>query len=260
MFCKKCGNKFPNDAEFCNKCGTKINASSSGKSSTAHINNVVADRAPIEDNGRAIIKCGNCGYIGPGEPARTITGKILAWICIIIAWPITAIYFLATHKYRCPKCKSTFLGIKNREGVFTGQRGGSGKWILIIFVILIAIAMIAILAAIVLVNVTSYTNKAKDASIEVNLNTIMTNGAMFYNTNQNYTGFCNSSGVTTSQTAITSAGGVSTCITDANNDAFCACSTLNVSGNVFCVDSTGVSKMVSSTDCNTECSTDGACL
>ena len=26
MFCKKCGNKLPDNAKFCNKCGQQINA------------------------------------------------------------------------------------------------------------------------------------------------------------------------------------------------------------------------------------------
>jgi Tfp pilus assembly protein PilE/ribosomal protein L40E len=257
MFCKKCGNKLPIEAEFCNKCGARSEAGSAKRDSKTYATEASADQTPVEYGGKVIIKCGNCGYVGAGEPARTITGKVLAWLCIFIAWPITLIYFLATHKYRCPKCKSTFLGVKNEEGVFVGQRGGSGKWLTVVIVAIVGIAVVAILAAIVLVNVTSYINKGKDAATKGNLSTIMANGAVYYNSNSSYTDFCTSNSMTTPEAAITSAGGA--LIKNCNDRHFCACSDLKiVSGDTYCVDDTGYGKETS-TACSARCGYLGSC-
>jgi len=250
MFCEKCGNKLPSDAEFCNKCGTKVEVGSSKKNLKTAMDDVSEDKTPIEYGGNAVIKCGNCGYIGQGEKARTIIGQILAWLCIFIAWPITLIYFLATHKYRCPKCKSTFLGVKDEKGVFVGQKGGHNG-LFIVIIVIIAIAVIAVLAAIVLVNVTQYINKGKDAAIKANLSTIMTNGAVYYNLNNNYTDFCTSDGVESPKNTISSAGGTFVGHCDASH--FCACSNLVTDvGNTYCVDDTGYGKETA-TNCSVRC-------
>lgn len=126
--------------------------------------------------------------------------------------------------------------------------------------LLVVVAIIAVLTGIVLVNVTSYINKGKDAAIKGNLSTILTNGAVFYDANANYTGFCGNSYVTVPQGAITAAGGAFTCTVNATNTAWCACSTLKVTaGNTFCVDSTGAKKETA-TACATECPAAGACV
>ena len=49
--------------------------------------------------------------------------------------------------------------------------------------LIVVIAIIAVLAGIVLVNVTSYINKGRDASVVGNLHTMLTNGAVFFDTN-----------------------------------------------------------------------------
>jgi prepilin-type N-terminal cleavage/methylation domain-containing protein len=46
--------------------------------------------------------------------------------------------------------------------------------------LIVVIAIIAVLASIVLVNVTSYINKGKDAAAEGNLASLITNGAVWY--------------------------------------------------------------------------------
>lgn len=126
--------------------------------------------------------------------------------------------------------------------------------------LLVVVAIIAVLTGIVLVNVTSYINKGKDAAIKGNLSTILTNGAVFYDTNASYTGFCADATVTAPQAAILAAGGVSTCTVDVGNTAWCACSTLKVtSGNVFCVDSTGYKKETTNT-CALACPAAGGCV
>src|SRR5580765_1490831 len=113
--------------------------------------------------------------------------------------------------------------------------------------LLMVIAIIAVLAAIVLVNVTPYIAKGKDAAIKGNMSTILTNGAVFYD-NQSpstYVGFitganCNTGDntFTTPLAAITAAGGTVTCPASTATN-FCVTTTLNLAGGTFCVDSTG---------------------
>lgn len=55
--------------------------------------------------------------------------------------------------------------------------------------LIVVIAIIAVLAAIVMVNVTGYITKGKDAAAQGNLATMITNGAVFYDTNSTFTGF-----------------------------------------------------------------------
>src|SRR3989344_7338737 len=61
--------------------------------------------------------------------------------------------------------------------------------------LLVVVAIIAVLTGIVLVNVTSYINKGKDAAVQGNLSTVLTNAAVFYDTNGSYTGNCGSPNV-----------------------------------------------------------------
>ena len=131
--------------------------------------------------------------------------------------------------------------------------------------LLVVVAIIAVLAAIVLVNVTGYINQGKNAAIKGNLSTILTNGAVYYDTNGNYTNFCTNAYVTAPAAAISSSGGtaVSFCATS----AWCACSTLKtttaeVAGSTFCVDSTGYKKVTQNAGaCAARCVTPatGAC-
>ena len=124
--------------------------------------------------------------------------------------------------------------------------------------LLVVVAIIAVLASIVLVNVTSYIAKGKDASIKANLATVRTNAAVFYD-NQNpstYAGFAAAGCVvtgsdtlfTTPRAAIVNAGGTVDCAASTAS-AWCAKSTLYVSGS-WCVDSTGFSGApAAGTDC-----------
>lgn len=190
MSCKNCNNVLPSDAKFCNKCGSeaKANLSENNEATIA----TATDSTPVENMG-AIIKCGNCGYIGVGENNRSLWAKILAWICVVFAPLITVLYFVATHKYRCPKCKSTFLGIKNKEGVFAGQRGGATRWVFIIIIIFVGIAIIGILSSVVLASLNAARQKGADASIKANLANLRLWGVLYEDSNKSYTGFCNDS-------------------------------------------------------------------
>ena len=59
--------------------------------------------------------------------------------------------------------------------------------------LLVVIAIIAVLAAVVLVNVTQYISKGKDAAAKGNLSSLMTSGAVYYEDsalgNGDYDGF-----------------------------------------------------------------------
>jgi len=156
MYCEHCGTKLEKDAEFRQSCGK-----STSVSATSFTPTVDSTNSKLESN--ATIKCGNCDYIGDPEKARNVGSMILAWLCIFFAPLITLIYFAVTHKYRCPKCKSTFLGIKNKEGVFVGQKGGAKSPLMIFVWVLVGIAIIGILSSIVLASLNTAREKAKQA-------------------------------------------------------------------------------------------------
>jgi len=113
--------------------------------------------------------------------------------------------------------------------------------------LLVVVAIIAVLAAIVLVNVTSYIAKGKDAAIKGNLSTIQVNSAVYYDgqSPSTYVGFITAcgaaptgaSGFTGPANAITAAGGTTSCPASTATAA-CVRSTLNGGGS-YCVDSTG---------------------
>src|SRR3989338_9044145 len=94
--------------------------------------------------------------------------------------------------------------------------------------LLVVVAIIAVLAAIVLVNVTAYINQGKNASIKGNLATVLTNGAVYYDSNGSYSGFCSNVYFTNTSDAIGAAGGSAICNVNATSTAWCACSTLKV--------------------------------
>lgn len=194
--CKGCGTKNEEDSKFCAKCGTPT---SEQKSNPIYVQGYPVSQTPSAPQN--IIKCGNCDYIGPGEPARSTGAKILAWICVVFAPLITIIYFLATSKYRCPKCKSTFLGIKNKEGVFVGQKGSKASTAILIFLcILVGIAIIGILASVVLASLNTARAKGADANIKANLANARAQAEIYYDSNNNsYLDVC-----TTTQSGIKS--------------------------------------------------------
>jgi len=125
--------------------------------------------------------------------------------------------------------------------------------------LLVVIAIIAVLAGIVLVNVTSYINKGKDASIKGNLATILTNSAVYFDTNSNYTSFCTAAGYTVPEAAMTATNIGSTVTEVCTATHFCSCATLKTTaGNTYCVDDTGYKKETA-TACATRCPAGAAC-
>ncbi len=115
--------------------------------------------------------------------------------------------------------------------------------------LLVVIAIIAVLAAIVLVNVTGYINKAKDAAIKGNLAGVMTNAAVAIDGDTAMDAICD---VTTIKAALAAADtafdgdGTANEVTDCNDSAsaWAACGQLKVSDVYFCVDSTGTKKEI----------------
>ena len=118
--------------------------------------------------------------------------------------------------------------------------------------LLVVIAIIAVLAGIVLVNVTSYINKGKDAAIKGNLSTLMVNAAVFFDTNSTYAAFNSNNATgcgTTSpiRSAITDAGSTLFCGT-CTSSACAACAQLKTTaGDYYCVDTTGAKKQITGT-------------
>jgi len=169
MFCANCGNRLVAGTKFCGSCGASIySKEKDGDEQQAELSKLKENikeeySVPDVSSSKTIIKCGNCGFIGQGEPARRLVFKILAWSVVWFAPLLTLLYFLATHKYRCPKCQSTFLGVKNEQGIFVGQRGGGSRWVLIIVVLIVGVAIIGILASIVLASLNSARMKSRDA-------------------------------------------------------------------------------------------------
>lgn len=105
--------------------------------------------------------------------------------------------------------------------------------------LLVVIAIIAVLAAIVLVNVTQYLAKSRDAAIKGNMATVLNNSAVFFDTNNTYTGFDASQLYSAPATAITNAYATANPTIVLTTDRFCAKATLTDGSTTFCIDSTG---------------------
>ncbi|MCX6723596.1 MAG: prepilin-type N-terminal cleavage/methylation domain-containing protein [Candidatus Staskawiczbacteria bacterium] len=135
--------------------------------------------------------------------------------------------------------------------------------------LIVVIAIIAVLAAIVLVNVTGYISKGKDAAIKANLTSLVTNGATYYDQcgsnylNVNCTAFGSvvfnaTAKVNVISNAITAAG--SSLVTTENSSLFAACANLQSdSTNAFCVDSGGAKETIAKTSCVESSLTGFAC-
>ena len=111
--------------------------------------------------------------------------------------------------------------------------------------LIVVIAIIAVLAAIVLVNVTSYIAKGKDASVKGNMSSMATIAASVYDGNSSsFTGGTSplvsnaawQAGVTAIQTSDGTTSAVNYQII---SSAWCVQTQLNESGKYWCADSTG---------------------
>jgi prepilin-type N-terminal cleavage/methylation domain-containing protein len=111
--------------------------------------------------------------------------------------------------------------------------------------LLVVIAIIGILATIVIVNVNSARQKAKDTAVKGSLDSLRASAEMFYDTNSTYVGVCTSADFTRIDTTIKNNNGtVATyCTTTATTYAAYA----YVQGGsgatqFYCIDSTGNAK------------------
>ena len=123
--------------------------------------------------------------------------------------------------------------------------------------LIVVIAIIAVLAAIVLVNVTSYINKGKDAAAEGNLASMLTNSAVWFDSatggNGSYNNWITGTGtgaatyvsvynslVTAGYATVTATCNVASCAGSTSTN-WCALITLkSISpAQTYCVDSTG---------------------
>lgn len=133
--------------------------------------------------------------------------------------------------------------------------------------LIVVIAIIAVLATIVMINVTSYINKSKDASIQGNLASLLVNAAAYFDTNSSNTGAqfiadnTTGAGATSPITKAIEAsnvGGDLFAVGDstAGSQKWAACSKLiAASTSAYCVDYTGTKKVQASTTCDGNTST-----
>ena len=108
--------------------------------------------------------------------------------------------------------------------------------------LIIVIAIIAVLAAIVLVNVTQYIQKGKDAAIKADMSTLQTNGAVYFDKQSptTYAGF--KSDATLYGNPETAAIGQGAALTNESESASAYCITMKLNDTTYwCVDSTGYS-------------------
>jgi len=126
--------------------------------------------------------------------------------------------------------------------------------------LIVVIAIIAVLATIVMINVTSYIGKSKDAAIKGNMSSIASTAAGIYDTYSSYN-YNNTTAVSVNATVAnavaqitTLAGNVAPTVQNIAS-AWCICSNLVAnSNNVYCADSTGYRGEVNNaTACSARC-------
>jgi len=138
--------------------------------------------------------------------------------------------------------------------------------------LIVVIAIIAVLASIVLVNVTQYINKGKNAAIKGNLSSAMVNAATYFDATPAGTGasFLETTPVTNIKNAVEAPNvgsnvstGDSTLAT--NVQQWCICAEIIPTGTtVFCVDGSGAKAEITAENCDAVCTrgsaeTDGIC-
>lgn len=122
--------------------------------------------------------------------------------------------------------------------------------------LIVVIAIIAVLAAIVLVNVTQYISKGKDASIKGNMSSMATMAASYYDQHGTLVGLAADPAYMAGITAIDSANGAAAVVDEEIAGAWCIQSGLN-DATTWCVDSTGYKGTTANCDATTaDCAAD----
>ena len=139
--------------------------------------------------------------------------------------------------------------------------------------LVVVIAIIAVLSGVILFSVTQYISKGKDSNIAGNLVVLIPAGEVYYNANNSYDGFCDSS-VATNAIHQMPPNASGACASEENAAGVCcnvatggkewaACATeFADSGSAYCVDSRGIKKEIpvncckdlDTTQCEIECS------
>ncbi len=108
MFCSKCGQKLPEDANSCPYCGNTIVRTSNNQtqatkiiqqSSETHTQAQIQQAAPT-------YPCPRCGDTAPKEKAYKVWIQI---ICCLLGIVIGLVYYMLRHKcVKCLKCGKIF--------------------------------------------------------------------------------------------------------------------------------------------------------
>jgi prepilin-type N-terminal cleavage/methylation domain-containing protein len=123
--------------------------------------------------------------------------------------------------------------------------------------LLVVIAIIGILAGMVVVNMASAPNAAKDATIKTYMGQARSTSAISFSTDGNYTNVTSTADYIALLAKINTANGTSTGFTlSTNKDKYCMWAKLNAVAGSWCIDSKGNSNIVLSTSsCGTVAST-----
>ena len=123
--------------------------------------------------------------------------------------------------------------------------------------LIVVIAIIAVLAAVVLLNVTGYINKGKDAASKAEMHTFQTDviSAATASPSSNYSGACPATATDPAFIAIQANDSSAVCAIKADNTAWCACfkELAPSTTTYYCADSTGAVKEQTVKACATEC-------
>ena len=179
------------------------------------------------------IKCGNCNYVGAGKKGRSTWAQVVVWLLFFFFWPITLIYYLVTHSYECPKCGSTFIGLRDKTGAYSAPRSGLGP-LGIVLIAFLVIAIIGILASVVLASLNSARDMGQDASTKQALANAYSHAKLYYIDNNSYEGLCADFQYKLEDKQNTSASGVYDICNDTSS-GFVVTAPLN-EGGYYCID------------------------
>lgn len=187
MFCANCGAKGVEGGKFCKNCGRSISQDheniikqqndevisipDSDHWLAAKLNNSIEQQKTRGNKSKKTeIKCGSCGYIGSPQRNRSIWAQVMIWLIFPLLPLVPLIYYVATAKYRCPTCHSTFVGILNKNGIYVDQKQGAKHPLLVILYILGGIAVIGIIASVILASLNASREKASDYGVPTQTN------------------------------------------------------------------------------------------